>query len=73
MKLDDMKPGQHFIGVTHGMRGWFACEFWINNEERDLDPFLEPWQSDSMSFPTKGEAIIYAKELALALELPYID
>jgi len=68
----EIQPGEHFISVTQGMRGWFAVEMWINNEEPELGPFPEPWQSDPSSFATKEEAVSYAQILAPILNLPYI-
>lgn len=72
-KLEEIQPGEHFISVTQGMRGWFACEFWINNEEPDLGAFVEPWQSDDSSFLTRAEAQNWAKLLAEAEDLPYVE
>ena len=68
----DLKPGQHFVVVTEGMRGYFACEMWLNNEYK-VSVFPEPWSSDFMSYATEAEAIVRAKELAAELELPYIS
>lgn len=73
MQMKDLKPGQHFVVATEGMRGFFACEMWINNEEVDLGPFPEPWQSDSVSFGTREGAVERAKQLAEALNLPYVE
>lgn len=73
MNMQDLKPGQHFVTVTQGMRGWFACEMWINNQEPDLGPFPEPWQSDPMTFATKEAAIPHARWLAGELDVPYIE
>lgn len=73
MQYQDLKPGQHYMSVTQGMRGWFACEFWMNDQEPDIGCFLEPWQSDPCSFATKEEAAIYARALAEELDLPYIE
>lgn len=70
--FSDMKGGEHFIVITRGMRGWFACEMWINNEDADLGEFPEPWQSDDLSFETEAEAVVWAKQLAEDLDLPYI-
>lgn len=64
MNSKEPKPGEHWIGVTRGVRGWFACEYWMNNQEPDMGPFPEPWQSDDFSFETEAEAIEHAKRLA---------
>ena len=70
--LQDIKPGEHFISATEGMRGHFAVEMWMNNEEPDIGVFPEPWQSDPATFATKEEAQAYAVILAGILELPYV-
>lgn len=71
--LKDIKPGQHFVVATEGMRKHFACEYWINNEDKEMGYFPEPWSSDFMTYATREEAIARAKELAAALEIPYIS
>jgi hypothetical protein len=77
MKFTDLKPGDHFVVATNGMRGHFACEMWINNvdtdDEGNLMIFPEPWQSDPCSFNTRELAVEYARKLAIDLKLPYID
>jgi hypothetical protein len=70
--LQDIKPGEHFIVATHGMRGHFACEMWMNNEDIPDTVFPEPWQSDPATFATKEEAQAYAVILAGILDLPYV-
>lgn len=30
MKFEDLQPGEHFMVVTNGMRGHFACEMLIS-------------------------------------------
>lgn len=69
----DMQPGQHFMTTTKGMRGWFAVEFWINNEEEDLGPFPEPWDSDILTYDNQADAVERAQEIAHANGLPYIE
>jgi len=71
-KGDELKPGDHWITVQHGMRGFFACEMWINNQEPDLGPFPEPWQSDPCSFGSEEDAKEYAIALAKSEDLPYL-
>ena len=77
MKFTDLKPGDHFVVATNGMRGHFACEMWINNEDTDAEGnvmnFPEPWQSDPYSFNTRELAVAHAKVLATDLQLPYVD
>lgn len=72
MKLEDLKPGDHFMVATAGMRGHFACEFWLNNEQEEFT-FPEPWQSDYASFATREEAVTRAKAMAEEMKLPYIE
>lgn len=58
-----------FVGVTHGMRGWFAVHYWLNKRE-EFGAFIEPWDSDMFSFATKEEAICRAREWAQELNIP---
>lgn len=62
--IDQLKPGDHFITTTRGMRGYFAVEMWLNDEDPELGPFPEPWQSDSVSFATEDGAKARAYQLA---------
>lgn len=71
--FNEIQPGEHFFVVMEGMRGHFACEMWINNQEADLGPFPEPWQSDANSFSTKEDAVVWAKQLAEMEGLPYVE
>lgn len=73
MTYEELTPGQHFYVATEGMRGHFACEMWMNNEDIHGAVFPEPWQSDMASFETKEEAVFHAKHLAFMEGLPYID
>jgi hypothetical protein len=73
MQMQDLKPGQHFMVATSGLRGHFACEMWMNNTDPVLGVFPEPWQSDPETFDTREEAIVWAKELAEIEGLPYIE
>lgn len=68
----DLQPGQHFYTATKGMRGWFAVEFWMNNQEEDLGVFPEPWESDYQTFDNEADAVERAQELANDNGLPYI-
>ena len=73
MKFSELKGGDHFVVATKGMRGHFACEMWMNNQDLRDTVFPEPYQSDDETFATHEEAVEHAKELAKALNLPYID
>lgn len=71
--MKDLKPGQHFMVATEGVRGHFACEMWMNDKDIPDTVFPEPWQSDDITFATKEEAVEWAKQLAEDSDLPYID
>lgn len=71
--FQDLQPGEHFMVATEGMRGHFACEMWMNDQDIEDTVFPEPWQSDSCTFATKEEAIEWAKQLAEMEGIPYID
>jgi hypothetical protein len=71
--LNDIKPGQHFVVATEGMRGHFACEMWLNNQDFEGECFPEPWSSDFMTYATEAEAISRAKDLAAELDVPYVS
>ena len=73
MEFKDLKPGQHFMVATEGMRGHFACEMWMNDKDIPDTVFPEPWQSDDTTFPTKEEAVEWAKQLAEDSNLPYVE
>lgn len=72
MQMKDLQPGQHFMVATKGMRGHFACEMWMNNEDPDV-VFPEPWSSDPPSWSTKDQAVRRAQDLANALNIPYVE
>lgn len=73
MKLKDLKPGQHFMVATEGMRGHFACEMWMNDQDIPDTVFPEPWQSDVCTFDTKEETVQHAKDMAEAIGIPYVE
>ena len=73
MQMKDLKPGQHFMVATEGMRGHFACEMWMNDKDIPDTVFPEPWQSDSISFGTREGAVEWAKQLADISDLPYVE
>jgi hypothetical protein len=60
----EFEPGEHFVGIAQGMRGWFATEYWFNPEG-----FVEPWESDSETYQTRDQALLRAHELAQYLQL----
>lgn len=68
----ELKPGDHFVTVTCGMRGWFAVEMWLNNQDFPDTTFWEPWQTDDFSFRTADEARVRAIQYAAEAELPYL-
>lgn len=71
--------GKHFMTVSSGIRGWFAVEFWWNDRPDEFGPstdnpgFYEPWDSDFMSYATKQEAIVRARELAAMQDIPFVE
>ena len=67
-----LKPGDHFITVTRGIRGWFAVEMWLNDRDIEGNVFWEPWQSDDLSYRTEEEARVRAIRLAGWEDLPYL-
>lgn len=67
---EQLKPGDHFISVTRGMRGYFAVEMWMNNEDAELGVFAEPWSSDDLSFGNEEQAKRRAHDLANEMALP---
>lgn len=71
--FQDLQPGEHFMVATEGMRGHFACEMWMNDQDIEDRVFPEPWQSDDSTFATKEEAIEWAKELAEIEGIPYVE
>ena len=70
--MQDIKPGQHFMVATKGMRGHFACEMWMNNQDIDDTVFPEPWESDFMTYDNEEDAVTRAKQMAEDLGIPYI-
>jgi hypothetical protein len=67
-----LQPGDHFVTITNGMRGWFAVEMWVNNVDFPGSTFWEPWQTDDFSFRTADEARVAAIQYAAMCELPYL-
>ena len=57
----------HFIGVTQGMSGWFAVDYWLNP---DMGGFIEPWQTGIGRYATRAEAEQEAADWAEAEQLP---
>ena len=68
---DILKPGDHWIGVTEGMSGYFAVEMWLNNENPSC-VFPEPYDTGEGRYRTYDEAKDEALEWAVALNLPFI-
>lgn len=73
MRYRDLKPGQHFMVATEGLRGHFACEMWMNNKDFDDTVFPEPYESDFETYETHADAVERAKELAEVNNLPYVE
>ena len=66
-QIDQLKPGQHFIGVSEGLRGHFVVVYWINPE---MGGFVEPYDSYTMSYATRDEAVEMARIVASEESLP---
>jgi len=71
-KIEQLKPGEHFWSATRGMRGWFACEFWMNNTDSKDYVFPEPWRSDDETFRNEDQARVHAIALADSSGLDYV-
>lgn len=61
-----------FVTTTHGMSGYFAVLFWLNEEE-DFGPFWEPYESGYGRYETQEEAVLEAKQWALECGYEYRD
>jgi hypothetical protein len=62
-----------YVTVYCPIAGWKAVLMWLNNEEPDLGPFWEPWNTGFFAFATREEAVIDAKAWADAEGIPFID
>lgn len=60
-----------FVTTTHGMSGYFAVLFWLNEE--DFGPFWEPYESGYGRYETQEEAVLEAKQWALECGYAYRD
>lgn len=49
-----------FITVTEGMSGFFAVHMWLNEEEDDIGPFWEPYETGMGRYATHEEAMVEA-------------
>lgn len=56
-----------YVTVTHGMRGYFA----VLRSWYEEDQMWDNTQSGAFSFKTREEAIVDAKEWAIAEEIEY--
>lgn len=70
MRIEDLKPGDHWITTTEGMSGHFAVEMWLNNEDPDMI-FPEPYETGIGRYRTKPEAIAEAVTWSNSENLPY--
>ena len=66
------KPGEHWVEVTKGGRGYFAVEVWANDQLEK--PFSEPYDTGVGRYMTyvgaAEEAVMMADELGLPCWLP---
>jgi hypothetical protein len=65
---DDHKS---FVTTTQGMSGWFAVQYWWNDQEPDIGGFWEPWDTGMGRYATESEAIQEAQMWANGLGLEY--
>lgn len=66
------KPGEHWMDITQGMSGYFAVEYWMNNEDNGFRSFPEPWDTGIGRYATEREAYREAKAIAEEMELPLV-
>lgn len=59
-----------YITVTKGGSGFFAVEVHLNEENKELGSFWEPWTTGNGRYETKEEAQMEAKQWATDDELP---
>jgi hypothetical protein len=72
LKQDEVLPaGAHWIGVTKGMSGYFAVDYWMNGKDIPNHVFPEPWDIGMGRYATIEQAKAEALEWAKAEELPY--
>jgi hypothetical protein len=53
-----------FITVYEAISGWKAMIVHWNDEDPEIGGFWEPWQTSYFGYPTKEEAIDYARDWA---------
>ncbi len=63
---EELQPGDGYITITKGLSGNFAVHIWLNDEEENRGPFLEPYNSGIGRYPTEiqaaEEAVMWADE-----------
>lgn len=59
-----------YIDVYQPMAGWKARMLWLNEEEADIGPFWEPWNTGMCGYATKEEAQLEAIMWAQAEGIP---
>lgn len=62
-----------YVTVYRPIAGWKAMLVWLNNEEPDLGPFWEPWNTSLFAFAEKEDAVLDAKMWAKAEGIPFIE
>lgn len=62
---------KQFITTTQGMSGFFAVHMWHNEEEKDIGPFWEPYDTGIGRWETREEAELEAIDWANMLEIEY--
>lgn len=62
---------KQFITTTQGMSGFFAVHMWLNEEEKDIGPFWEPYDTGIGRYETREEAEREAIDWAAMTEMEY--
>lgn len=70
---DHLKPGDHFLTVQLLGSGYAAVEMWINNEEADLGPFPEPYNTGFGRYDNKEDAYREMRDWAESDGIPVLD
>lgn len=61
---------EHFVTVTHGMKGYFAVHIGLTTDE--IGTYHEPYESAYFGYPTAWEALLEAMQWAEDCEMPLV-
>lgn len=62
-----------FFTTAEGISGYFAVLMWLNEEELDIGPFWEPYDTGFGRYATREEAVEEAKHWAEECGYEYRD